>query len=136
MADRGNVLNAEDQRSLSELLSDVVRDMGFMVRAELRLARTELSEQARKSGRAAGLFGGAAVTGLFAGACFVTACIAALALVIPLWLAALAVGILLGVAAAGTYAAGRERLKEVDVAPQKTVETVQQNIEWAKRRNR
>jgi hypothetical protein len=121
MADRGNVLHVEEQRSRSELFSDVMRDVGFMVRAELRLARTELTEQGRKAGRAAGLFGGAAVMGLLAGACFVTACIAALALLLPLWLAALAIGILLGIVAAGTYAAGRERLGESDVAPQRTL---------------
>lgn len=117
MADRVNVLHAEDQRFLNESFDDAMRDIGFVVRAELRLARTELSQQVRKASKAAGLFGGAAVTGLLAGVCFVIALIAALALWMPLWLAAFGVGILLGIVAMGTYGAGRERLNEEDVVP-------------------
>ena len=138
MADRANVLHAqgEDQRSLSVLLGHVLGDVSRIVQAELRLARTEVSEQARRAGKAGGLFGGAAITGLLAAACFVTACIAALALLMAVWLAAVIVGIALSIAAAGAYAAGRQRLQDVDVVPQHTVRTLREDIEWAKQRNR
>ena len=138
MVDRANVLDAqgEDQRSLSALMGHVLGDVSRIVQAELRLARTEVGEQARKAGKAGGLFGSAAVTGLLAAGCFVTACIAALALLMAVWLAAIIVGIALSIAAAGAYAAGRKRLQEVDVVPQQTVRTVREDIEWAKQRNR
>jgi len=138
MADRANLLHTqgEDQRPLSVLIGQVLGDVSRIVQAELRLARTELGEQARKAGKAGGLFGAAAVTGLLAAGCFVAACIAALALLMAVWLAAVVVGIALGIAAAGAYAAGRKRLQDVDVVPQQTVRTVREDIEWAKQRNR
>lgn len=68
MSDRANLLPAEaaDHRSIPEILRDILQDIGRMVQAEIRLARTELGEQARKAGKAAGMLGGAAVCGLLA----------------------------------------------------------------------
>ncbi len=138
MSDRANTLAAEsaDHRSIAEILRDILQDIGRMVKAEIRLARTELGEQARKAGKAAGMFGGAAVCGLLAAACFVTCAIAALALVMAVWLAALIMGVLLAVIAGGAYVAGRKRLDDVDVVPQQTAASLKENVEWAKQRTK
>jgi len=74
------------ERSAGEIMQDVVRDVGEVVRGEVRLARAEMSEKARQAGKAGGFFGGAAVCGLMAVAAMVAAAIAGLALVMPLWL--------------------------------------------------
>jgi hypothetical protein len=137
MSDQGHIVSheAESHKPLREIIGDILQDVGRIVQAEIRLARTELSEKASRAGRAAGILGAAAVTGLLAGACFITACIAALALAMPVWLAALIMGILLAFAAAGAYAVGRTRLSDIDPEPERTVQTMRDNIEWAKQRN-
>ena len=119
---------------LTHILRSIVRDVSRIVQAEIRLARTELAEKARDTGKAVKSLSGAAVIGLFAAACFITASIAALALVMPVWLAALVMGCLLTLISGGAYMAGSHRMKRVDLVPHATEQTLKENIEWAKRR--
>jgi hypothetical protein len=63
---------------------------------------------------------------------FVAACIAALALAMPVWLAALLMTlVLLGIAAA-MYAGGRSKLRDVNAVPERTTQTIKEDLEWAK----
>jgi len=128
-------MNANSQnggRTTGELMQDVVRDIGDIVRAELRLARAEVGEKASKAGKAAGIMGGAAVAGLLGGMCLVATCIALLATMMPLWLASLIMTVVLLIAAGGLYATGRVQLRDVNPTPERTVETLKDDIEWAK----
>lgn len=134
MADQSGVIhhnNLRDLRSTGEILRDIARDFQDMLRAEFRLARTEVTEKAQRAGKAAGLFGGAAVCGLLAVACFVVACIAALMYVMPLWLAALLMAIFTACAAGACYAGGRSRMQRIDPVPERTVQTIRDTKEWA-----
>ncbi|MBZ5580831.1 MAG: phage holin family protein [Acidobacteriia bacterium] len=125
-----------DTRSLGEIVQDILRDMQNVIRSELRLARTEMTEKARRAGKAGGLLGAAAVSGLFAAACLVVTCIAALALAMPVWLAALLTAIFLACIAGACYAGGRSRLRKVNPVPEQTVQSVKEDIEWARQRTR
>src|SRR4051812_27193306 len=98
------------QRSTSEIMQDVVRDLGEIVQGEMRLARAELVESARQAGKAGGMFGGAAVCGLLAGGCLAGCIVAGLALVMPVWLAALLTSVLFLCIAGAMYAGGRAKL--------------------------
>jgi len=122
------------ERSTGEIMQDVIRDVGEVVRGEMRLARAEISEKASKAGKAGGMFGAAAVCGLMAGGALVAAGIAALALVVPLWASALIVGVLLVCIGGAMYAAGRAKLKEIEPVPEKTVQTIKDDVQWAKHR--
>ncbi|HEY1340522.1 MAG TPA: phage holin family protein [Bryobacteraceae bacterium] len=136
MADRSAVIHhtdLEEGRSLAAIVQDVLRDLQNMMRAEIRLARAEMAEKAQRAGSAAGLFGAAAVCGLLAAAAFVTTCIAALALVMPVWLAALLMCLFLVMIGGACYAGGRSRWKQTDLAPRQTVDTLKEDVEWAKR---
>ncbi len=124
--------DAAQHHQISDIVRDILQDIGRIIRGEIRLASTELTENARKAGGAAAVLGGAAVAGLFAGASLVTACIAALAIVLPLWLAALIMGGLLGLIAGAAYAAGRAKLADVNVVPERAVQTLKESAQWAK----
>ena len=124
------------ERSTGEIMQDVVRDLGEVVRGEVRLAKAEVAETARNAGKAGGFMGGAAVCGLMGLAALVLAGIAGLALVMPLWAAALIMGVLLVCIAGAMYAGGRAKLKEVHAVPEKTVQTIKDDVEWAKHRTR
>ncbi len=125
-----------NERSMSEILRDSLTDVQNILRAEIRLAKAEMKETAQQAGPAGGLLGGAAVCGLFAGACLVVTCIAALALAMPVWLAALIMGVCLGCAAWAMFIGGRNRMKQVNPVPQRTVETLKDDVEWAKHRTK
>lgn len=123
-----------EPRSWKEIVADVVRDIENIFRSEFRLAATELKTKARKSAVPIAMLAGAALLGLFAAACFITTCIVALAIVLPLWLSCLIIAVLLAGAAGGAFIAGRMALQEIDPVPQRTVETMKDNIEFAKTR--
>jgi hypothetical protein len=119
-------------RSAGEIVQDVMRDVGEIVRAEVRLARAEMLEKAKAAGAGAGMLGGAAVCGLLGGMCFAAAAIAALSLAMAVWLAAAIVCVLLLAVAGGMYAAGRKMLKQVNPVPERTRQTLKDDLEWAK----
>lgn len=126
--------NGNGARSAGEIVEDVLRDVREIVRGEVRLARAEMMEKVRRSGLAGAYLGGAAVVGLLSAGCFAAMCIALLALVMPVWLAALVMWVLFMCAAGAAFYMGREKLKNIEPVPQRTVQTVKDNLQWAKQR--
>jgi uncharacterized membrane protein YqjE len=135
MADRAEFIQNQT-RSLGEILQDILHDFQEMVRAELRLAQAELSEKARKGAKSGMYLGMAAIAGFLAAASLVTCMIAALAIVIPVWASALSIGVLLGIFAGGLFGAGRQRLRRINPVPEQTVQTIREDVEWAKNRRK
>lgn len=115
-------------------MQDVMRDVGEVVRGEVRLAKAELSEKAAKAGKAGGFLGVAALCGIMGFAALVTAGIAAMAMIMAVWLAALIMSVLLVCVGAAAYAGGKAKLKDVSLVPQRTVQTIKDDIQWAKHR--
>ncbi len=57
-------MEAEDGRSIGELLGDVSANVSTLMRQEVELAKAELRESGTRAGKGVGLFVGAAVAGL------------------------------------------------------------------------
>jgi uncharacterized membrane protein YqjE len=123
---------AAEDRSLSDVLQDVIRNVQEIVRSEVRLAKTEMREEAAKAKSATLLLGAGAVTAIFAILFLLLMIVHALALVMPSWAAALIVGAVLAVVAGVTLPAGVRRFKLIHPTPERTVETIKENVEWAK----
>jgi uncharacterized membrane protein YqjE len=113
-------------------LEDLASNLTELVRAEFRLAKTELKEGAEKvAGPGATL--GAGVAMAFYGLGFLLlAAVYALSLLMAAWLATLIVGGVLTVAAGILIGAGGMRLKRVNVTPDKTMRTLEEDVQWAK----
>ncbi|MDP8970658.1 MAG: phage holin family protein [Actinomycetota bacterium] len=75
-----------------ELVSRLSEQVSHLVRDELRLAQAELQQKGKRAGIGAGLAGVAGLFALYGLGALVIAVIAALALVLPVWAAALIVG--------------------------------------------
>ncbi len=123
-----------ESRSWKEIVSDVVRDIENIFKNEIRLAGTELKTKAKNASKAGAMLGAAGLLGFFAGVCMLVACIAALTLFLPLWLSALIMAVLLGTGAGGAFILGRMALQEIDPVPQRTLETLKDNLEFVKTR--
>ena len=118
-------------KPLSEIFQCVVHDVQDLFRSEVRLARAELNEDVTRTRSAATMMAPAMIAALFAGMCLVAACIAGLALVLPVWAASLIMTVLLGIAGAVLFVIGRAKLRTVRGVPE-TVQTMKDNVEWAK----
>lgn len=119
-------------RSLTDVLQAIVRNVQEIVRSEVRLAKTEFREEAVKAKSSGALLGAGAVIALYAGAFLLLGFVYALALVLPVWTSALIVGAALAAVGAGMLSAGINRLKQIHPTPERTVETIKENVEWAK----
>jgi uncharacterized membrane protein YqjE len=121
------------ERAIGDLVKQLAGQTSTLVRQELDLAKAEMSEKASVAGKGAGLLGGAAVVGLLAAGALTACLILALSEVIPDWLAALIVALLLGAVAAVLALQGRNRIRAATPpVPEQTVETVKEDVEWAK----
>ncbi len=78
--------------STGELVSQLSEQVSHLVRDELRLAQAELKQKGKRAGIGAGLTGAAGLIALYGLAALLVAVITALALVLPVWAAALIVG--------------------------------------------
>jgi hypothetical protein len=125
-------MQGRDDRSVGELFSELSQETTTLIRQEVQLAKTEMSQKASRVGKDVGFLaagGAVAYAGLLA---IIAGVIALLALVIPLWLSALLVGLV--VAAIGYFLVkrGLDALKQEDLAPRETIETLKEDKEWAK----
>jgi uncharacterized membrane protein YqjE len=124
------------ERSVSHILRDIIRDFQEIVRSELRLAKSELRDEARKAKSATVLITVGALTALFALLFLLVTSVDALSLVMPHWAAALIVAVVLGIIAGATLRAGMKHLRHVHPTPARTVETLKENVEWAKQQTK
>lgn len=126
----------DPDRSIAGVLSDIVGDLQQIVRAEVRLAKVELREELGKARSGAIMIAAGAVAMALSVAVALLAAVYGLATIWPPWAAALAVAV--GVAVIGAVLAfsGVGRIKAVRLPPQKTVESVRENIQWVKTRTR
>ncbi len=104
-----------------------------LAKQELRLAKAEMAEKGRKAGPGIGMVGAAGAVGLLAAGTLTAFLVLALDGVMPNWLAALLVGLVYAVIAASLYYAGKGRVQDAGpLVPEQTVETVKEDVEWAK----
>jgi hypothetical protein len=120
------------ERPIGELVKDLAGQTSTLVRQEIKLAQAELTTKGKVAGRGVGMLVAAAIAGLLALIALTAGLIAALDTGLPLWLAALIVMLLWGVVGAVLATRGRKELEQVTPPVPQTVETVKEDIQWAK----
>jgi len=119
-------------RGIGELVKDLASQTSTLVRQEIKLAQAEVTQKGKVAGKGAGMLAGAAVTALLALGALTALLIIVLDSFLPLWLAALIVTLLWAAVAAGLAMAGRKALQAATPPAPQTVETVKEDIQWAK----
>ena len=121
------------EQSMGELFKQLSDEMSTLVRQELRLAQAEMTQKGKRAGIGAGMFGGAGLMGVMALGTLSACLIAALALAMQVWLAALIVTVIYAAVAGGLALRGKERIQQATPpVPEQTVETVKEDVQWAK----
>lgn len=126
----------ENERPIGNILQDAVNDISAITRSEINLAKTELKSEAAKLLRIAPLFAVGAILGLFALGYLLTAALLALVIVIPPWAASLVIFVLAALIGAAAVAIARNRLRTINLKPERTVRTMKENAEWLKTQTR
>jgi hypothetical protein len=123
-----------EERSIGELFGELSQDMGLLVRQEAQLAKTEMQTKLSKVTTDLVALAAGGVVALVGGLALTAAVI--LLLIDPVglkpWLAALLVGALMGIIGWVMLQRGLKDLKGTDPTPRRTVETIKDDIQWAK----
>lgn len=122
----------EADASLGELFAGLSSDMSSLLRDELSLAKVELKEEVTKVGRAGGMLGGAALAGYMTIVLLSFAAAWGLAEVMAVGWAFLIVAAAWAAAAGLLYLRGRDQLQSVHPKPEQTIDTLKEDVQWAK----
>ena len=119
---------ASSEASVGELLGNLARDTGVLVRQELQLAAAELKSKVQTVAQNAVLItigAGLALTGVLA---LMLAAIFALQMAMPLWAAALVVGALFTVPGVVLLMTGVTAIKRLTALPNRTIATLKEDF--------
>ncbi|MGZ5401085.1 MAG: phage holin family protein [Nocardioides sp.] len=118
---------------LGALVHDLSVQIPELVRSELRLAQAELAQKGKRAGIGASLFGVAGLLGFFGAATLIATVVLALALVLPAWVAALIVAVVLFAAAGVAALRGKSQVAEAAPAtPERAMAGIKEDIETVK----
>jgi uncharacterized membrane protein YqjE len=124
---------SRSEPSTSELVTRLTQQSTELIRNELRLAQAEMTEKAKHAGVGAGLFGGAGLVALYGVGTLIATIILALALLIPAWLSALIVTVVLFAIAGVVALMGKKQVSQATpAAPKHTIESVKQDVDTIK----
>lgn len=125
---------SKEERSLGELFADLSRQTSQLIHQEMALAKSEMSEKATQIGKIVGFIAAGGVI-LYAGfLALLTTIIILIARVLPWWLSALIVGVVVVAIGAILVDMGLQKLKHLNPAPQQTIETLKEDQRWMKER--
>jgi ABC-type proline/glycine betaine transport system permease subunit len=123
---------ATPARTVTDVLQDIMGNVQEIIRAEFRLAKAETKEKVRTASGPATMLGVGALIGIYGLGFVLLAAMYALSKVVVAWVAALIVGVALAITAAILVSTGKKALKRISPVPEKTVQSVKENVQWSK----
>jgi uncharacterized membrane protein YqjE len=127
-------LSNQADRPLGELFSELARETTQLIRQEVQLAKTEMTQKASQVGKDLGMLaagGVLAFMGLLAIMATIVIAIANAGL--PWWGSTLLVGAVVLCIGGGLAFAGLSALRRVDPVPRQTVQTIEEDKQWVRR---
>lgn len=121
-----------EERSIGDLFSELAAETGTLVRQEVALAQAELTRKAATAGKNVGFLAVGGAVAYAALLAIIAGVILALSYFIPPWAAAMLVGGLIGVAAFVLITSALSALKNTDLKPNETVESIKEDAQWLK----
>jgi hypothetical protein len=135
MATDNHTENDLRERPIGEVAKSLTSDLSLLLRQEIDLAKAEMTEKGRTAAPGLGMFGGAGIVALCAAGALTAFLILVLSMFLPDWAAALIVGAVLAAVAYVLVQQGKERVADAGTpVPEQTIETVKEDVEWAKTR--
>jgi len=135
MSLRANATRFDDDRSMGDLLKDLTGEFQRLVHAELELARVETRDEVTKAKEAGIRFGIAAAAAVLAAVLLSFAAAWLLAELMPVGLGFLIVGVVYAVVAVWAGLRARERAQDINPVPEQTMQTLKEDVRWARARS-
>lgn len=124
--------NPKPDASMGELMTQLSAQVSRLVRDEMRLAQKEFQDSAKHAGLGIGLLSAAGLLAFFGVASLIAAAVAALALVLPVWAAALIVGAAVLSVSGIVALLSRKQAREVTPAAPQTAANIKKDMQQVK----
>jgi hypothetical protein len=121
-----------EERSVSEVFQDILRNLQEMVRSEIRLAKVEIRGEVTQAVSSGVWIAAGGIAAMSACSFLAWAVAYALATRMSMWSATLIVALVMAAAAAALIMGGLRRAKRIHPIPERTVESVKENLAWMK----
>ena len=137
-ADSPEVLGVrpKTERSLATLLSDLASETILLLRQELALLKAELHEKFNRIGQGAGALGAGALVAFSGWLVLLAAAVLGLATVVPPWLAALIIALLVLAIGVGLLLFGKNRFDAQALTPRRSLRSLREDEAWIRERLR
>lgn len=122
----------KEERSIGELFSELAAETGTLVRQEVALAQAEITAKATVAGKNVGYLAAGGAVGYAGLLAIVAGVIMGLSYFIPAWVAALLVGAIIGVVSYVLISSALSALRNMEVRPTQTVESIKEDAQWLK----
>jgi len=129
-------LRSDSSSSTASLVGEIIADAQKLIRQEMELAKAELRADWKRA-KTSGIEMGVALFVGFLGAFFVSGAVVFLLNAItelPLWACFAIVSAIMIGGAALLYARARRHIKELEVVPRQTVDSIKESVQWIKNR--
>ena len=121
-----------EERPVSDVFQDIVRNLQEMVRSEIRLAKVEIRGEVRQAVSSGAWIAAGGVAAMSAWIFLLWALAYALATRMSMWAATLIVALMLTAAAAALVMSGIRKAARIHPIPERTLDSVKENLEWMK----
>ena len=122
----------KDERSLGDLFTELATETGTLIRHEVALAQTELTQKATRAGKNIGFLAVGGAVAFTAVLALTAAAILLLSIWLPAWLSALLVAVAVGIVGYIMISSALEGLRRTDPMPRETIETIKEDAKWLK----
>ncbi len=126
----------KNDKSIGELFTDLTQGVSTLVRQEVQLAKTEISEHISAGVKGIGFLIVAGCLAFVGFQALVAAAILGLSLVVAPWLAAMIVAVALLLVAGVLVPSALSGLKKMAAPPKKTIETLKEDAQWIKQQTK
>jgi len=122
----------KDDRSIGELFSELATETSTLIRQEVALAQVEITQKASVAGKNVGYLAVGGFIGYAGLLAIIAGVIIGLSYFIPAWLAAIIVGAIIAVVSYMMVSSALTALRNMDVKPTETVESIKEDAKWLK----
>jgi len=128
-------MRAQSERSVPEVLQDIIGNVQEILRSEVQLAKTELKEEAAEAATPIITMGVGLLLAAYAVGLLLLAAVYGLAMIMAMWSAALLVGAVVAIVAVLLINSGVGGLKRINVKSERLIASLQENMRWVKRQS-
>jgi xanthine/uracil permease len=130
----------KEERSIGQLLKELTQESSTLLKQEVNLAKTEMSEKASRIGANLGEVAVGGAVALLGAIALLLAAVYGLTSIlnnfmsqdVAVWLAPLIVGLVLAAVGYSLIKKALATLKQESITPQRTTQSLQENKEWLK----